>query len=231
MNTILYKCYNTGEIEEEPYRKEGQFSVVKKYELLYKEALPRFIKNGNSNIYALPFSEAPKKVYKGLDRIGLDENELYSKNDCLNEKQRAILKQISNNYYYFCGIVFSREEEAEALLSCLRTAEDYELIWTRISGSEEEIPDGYRFAGYDIAYPPSVNGGFSIICDCMFICKWHGCDGEGTLFSEDFNKLNENGLFDSRGDAYSYMVKYLNEDWSERGEYGIYEVYLKWLLV
>ena len=59
------------------------------------------------------------------------------------------------------------------------------------------------------------------------ICRWHGCDEEGTLFLEDFNKLNENGLFDHWQDAYDYLVKYLSEDWTERGTFGIYEVYRK----
>ena len=78
--------------------------------------------------------------------------------------------------------------------------------------------------GYDICYPVDCSGGFSIICDCMFICKWHGCDTDGTRFIEDFNKLNEYGLFDTVDDAYRYMVKYLNEDWSEKGRYCIYEI-------
>ena len=36
---------------------------------------------------------------------------------------------------------------------------------------------------------------------------------------------NENGLFDCFEDAYAYMMKYLNEDWTETGEYGIFEIY------
>lgn len=103
------------------------------------------------------------------------------------------------------------------------------------TGEIKEEPYGYKegqfsvVKKYDVAYPPDCSGGFSIICDCMFICKWHGCDSEGTLFSKDFGKLNENGLFDCAEDAYIYMVRYLGEDWSERGEFGIFEVYIKQL--
>lgn len=105
--------------------------------------------------------------------------------------------------------------------------DDYELMFVRLSGSDDKIPDGYRFIGYDIAYPPKSDGGFSIICDCMFICRWHGCDYEGTEFTADFSVLNNNGLFSMWQDAYNYMVHYLNQEWSERGIFGIYEIYEK----
>ena len=89
------------------------------------------------------------------------------------------------------------------------------------------IPEGYEFIGYDISYPCDYSGSFSIICDCMFICRWHGCDKEGILFLPEFSKLNANGLFDDWQSAYDYMVKYLSEDWTERGEYCILEIFKK----
>ncbi|NMP37540.1 MAG: hypothetical protein GX051_05375 [Clostridiales bacterium] len=119
------------------------------------------------------------------------------------------------------------EKSALVFLNSCNNADRYELAWSKISGSNENIPNGYKFIGYDISYPPSCNGAFSIICDCLFICRWHGCDEAGTLFRDDFNKLNSNGLFDCFSDAYDYMIKYLNQDWTERGEYGIFEVYTK----
>lgn len=227
MKKVLYSCYNTGEIKEDSYcYEECQFSIVKKYRLLYEEALPRFVQNGNSNIYALPFESVPEKTYNGLDRIS--DYKINDKRNDLNGEQKKILKRVSD----ICCCFYEQEEllsqqEAEILLSCLDTENDYELIWTKINGSEHKAPEGFCFAGYDIAYPPDLRGAFSMICDCMFICKWHGCDKEGTLFSEDFQKLNENGLFENPNDACSYMEKYLNQDWSERGEYGIYGIYLK----
>ena len=109
-------------------------------------------------------------------------------------------------------------------LGMLSNADDYEVIHFRAVGCDEVYPRDYAFLGYDVGYPASNTEAYSIICDCMFICRWHGCDEEGTLFVDDFSKLNENGLFDSSNDAYNYMVKYLNEDWSEKGDYYIYEV-------
>lgn len=228
MKKILYKCNNTGEIKEEPYGyKEVQFSVVKKYEPLYKEALPRFVKSGNPDIYALPFGEVPKKIYRGLDRMGIDDDGAICSD--LSMEQQEIVDRLYDEYGFLSEEYPLTESEAETLLGCFDKRDEFELIWSRISGSEKKIPDGYSLAGYDVAYPPDCSGGFSIICDCMFICKWHGCDSEGTLFSKDFGKLNENGLFDCAEDAYIYMVSYLGEDWSERGEFGIFEVYIKQL--
>ena len=124
--------------------------------------------------------------------------------------------------------VYNMEELlADCINSILcQTYEDYELIWVRNSGTVCDVPDGYDFIGYDISYPCDYSGSFSIICDCMFICRWHGCDIEGTLFLPEFNKLNANGLFNDWQSAYDYMVKYLNEDWTERGEYCILEIFV-----
>lgn len=57
-------------------------------------------------------------------------------------------------------------------------------------------PRDIRACGFDITYAPDINGAFSIINDCLFICRWHGCDKEGTAFLAYFNALNPNGLFD-----------------------------------
>lgn len=40
-----------------------------------------------------------------------------------------------------------------------------------------------------------------------------------------FNSLNKNGLFDRKEDAVNYLVNYLNQEWSERGDFCIYEIY------
>lgn len=40
-----------------------------------------------------------------------------------------------------------------------------------------------------------------------------------------FNSLNKNGLFDRKEDAVNYLVNYLNQEWSERGDFCIHEIY------
>lgn len=221
MNPIVYICDEPGVItvKNEPleYGCTNGFLVVKKYSVLYTENLPRF--DCPEQIYGLPFGEIPNKVYLGTDRDS--ENE-YARNlrSKLSSEEKDLIALMKRNE---CEI-FSSEKDALMFLGMLSNADDYEIIHCRAVGCQEEYPRDYAFLGYDIGYPASNSGAFSIICDCMFICRWHGCDKEGTLFTDDFDKLNENGLFDSFDDAYLYMVKYLNEDWSEKGDYYIYEI-------
>lgn len=204
MNAVYYECLETGvitEIQNYPAI-QSLFCTEKIYEKLYAEELPRFMKNP-INIYALPYHEKPERLYRGMGRMGIDE-----------------ISDIDES------VIFSEQEMLDYMELC-ENSEDYELIFVRLNGSDDKIPQDYIFIGYDVAYPPEVDGGFSIICDCMFICRWHGCDYEGTEFSEDFARLNSNGLFSSQQDAYNYMVHYLNQSWSERGIFGIYEIYSK----
>jgi len=222
MMARFYECYDTGKIIDKDYECPAQFSIVKKYSVIYKEELPRFQKNP-LNIYALPFSEVPEKVYNGLDRMGPGIFDKMKRS--LTKEQREIVNIIKESWS--AEELMLDEEKAKLYLSLFRRSDDYELIWTRISGSNDPVPEGYQFIGYDIAYPPSCSGAFSIVCDCMFICRWHGCDEEGTLFIDDFNRLNHYGLFDVWQDAYNYLAKYIREDWTERGEFGIFEVYMK----
>ena len=175
---VQYECYETGIIVEKPYDFPGLFSTEKKYSVLYREELPRFQKQP-LNMYALPYSDEPVKIYNGLGRMGLDET------GSLNPS----VKELSTDDI---ECLMLDEKSALVFLSSCNNADEYELVWSKISGSNENIPDGYKFIGYDISYPPYCDGAFSIICDCLFICRWHGCDIEGTLFLDDFNKLNEN---------------------------------------
>ena len=142
----------------------------------------------------------------------------------LNKEQQELCKQIEASTIDSPCLMLDKDS-AHEYMSLFSDAEKYELIWTRISGSQATIPDEFRFIGYDISYLPDEQGAFSIICDCMFICRWHGCDEAGTEFAAEYSKLNTNGLFSSFTDAYLYMVHYLSQDWSERGRYGIFEIY------
>lgn len=221
MSTKIFECNDTGIIIEKDYYYPAQFSTVKKYSILYIEELPRFRKQP-LNIYGLPFFDEPIKNYNGIGRMGLSEFD--PKKNILSKAQKKIIKKVERSDEIAEKLMLN-EEKAEMYLNLFRDSDSYELIWTRMSFSNEPIPCRYQFIGYDICFPPYRDGAFSIICDCMFICRWHGCDEEGTLFADNFSKLNANGLFDSWQDAYDYMIKYLEEDWSERGEYGIFEIY------
>lgn len=220
MQKTLYTCDDTGLIFEQCYCYPAAFCVLRKYELIYKENLPRF--SCPRQIYALPFGEKPFKVYLGTDREGASEYSLGIRSD-LTDGERALLERMREQSGEL-GAMLRSEADAELFHGMLEATDEYELIHARCAGSDEPYPEDYAFLGYDVSYPVDCGGAFSIICDCMFICRWHGCDDEGTLFQEDFDKLNENGLFSSFDDAYAYMVKYLNEDWSERGDYSIFEI-------
>ncbi len=200
-----------------------QFATVKKYDVLYKEELPRFQK-ASLDIYGLPFADVPKKTYCGPGRMGLDLTDNHKL--LLSSAQKDLIDQIQNDYY-FADTLMLNESTALQYINLYENADDYELIWLRSIGSKTQIPTEYKFVGYDISCPADYQGAFSIICDCMFNCRWHGCDEQGTLFATDYDKLNENGLFDEWQDAYNYMVKYLNEEWTERGVYDIFEVYIR----
>ena len=213
MNAICYECYETGKITEKETASAAQFSTVKKYDILYAEELPRFQKEP-VHIYGLPFGERPEKIYNGTGRMGLNYMNDYKSG--LTGAEKELAQRIGDDDV-FANRMMRQEASALQYLRLFQDAEKFELIWVRSSGAQDGIPAGYTFIGYDISYPCAYDGSFSIICDCMFICRWHGCDAEGTLFASDFRKLNRNGLFDAWQDAYDYMVKYLNESWTERG--------------
>ena len=223
MRSICYECNETGRITEKEIYEIAQFVTAKKYDVLYEEELPRFRKQP-LKLYALPYGDRPVKSYQGTDRMGLD---LRNKQRWwLNSAQKQLSKQFLEDFS-FADKLMQAEDSALQFISLFKESDDYELIWVRNSGSEHKIPAGYRLIGYDISYPCDYSGSFSIINDCMFICRWHGCDIEGTLFWPEFQKLNDNGLFDDWQSAYDYMVKYLSQDWTERGEYCIFEIYKK----
>ena len=218
--TVFYETWEKGEVTIVPAVFSAQFVKVMKYLPLYREELPRFRKDP-AHIYGLPFYDTPEKEYRGTDRKGDERWKLFFK------KEQRKLSNVFINDYVFPNKPVQDEGFALQVLDLYRKRDQLELIWVRLTGSHEEIPKGYEFFGYDISYPPDFDGGFSMICDCMFICRWHGCDPEGTLFAEEFAKLNRHGLFDRKEDALAYLYKYAGEDWTERGWFGIFEVYGK----
>jgi hypothetical protein len=223
LKNICYECYETGCITEREIHEIAQFVTVKKYDVLYTEELPRFRKQ-SLKIYALPYDDQPTKTYNGTGRMGLDLGDKQCKK--LTDLQKQLSKKFFDDFN-FADELMQTESTALQFASLFEESDNFELIWVRNSGTNRAVPEGYEFIGYDISYPCDYSGSFSIICDCMFICRWHGCDVEGILFLPEFSKLNTNGLFDDWQSAYDYMVKYLSEDWTERGEYCILEIFKK----
>lgn len=220
MKTIKYLCDAPGRIAEVETYFSSMFVTAKKYDVLYKQALPRFA--DWPRVYGLPYKEQPSHIYLGTGRDGLDLLDTM-KRELSDEQTEVGLRFLEDRT---CGYeLMDNEETGLQFMSLFEAEEDYELIWVRNHGSEDRVPMGYEFLGYDVSYCPDYSGSFSMICDCLFICRYHGCDLEGSLFAEDFAKLNCNGLFDLWQDAYSYMVKYLNEAWTEHDEYFILEVW------
>lgn len=204
MSVILYRCEEPGTVEkiqgsecedEFPFSK---FCIVYKYDCLYNSEISRF--NGADTPYALPGKNKKMKLYNGFDRKPLhftpDDEENCSKS----------------------------KEAMEAYFKTIGERSMLEMIFIRITGSDDTVPTGMEFLGFDVCYTPDSDG-FSAICDCMFLCRWHGCDQNGTEFTEEFERLNENGLFDSKEDAVKYLYHYLSQDWAETGDFCILEIY------
>jgi len=209
----LYVCNETNIITEEQYcGVEAGFCIVGKFMDEYKKELPRFNKVAGVKPYGLPYGKTPRKEYLG---IGTSPH---------GYKHYAYEKhtypELSEDYP-------GTEIEAMKFAKIFYSKKHCDVVWFRVAGSAAVFPDGYHSCGYDIVYPPAIHGAFSIINDCMFIVKWHGCDAEGTAFLEYYRQLNENGLFDNAKTAINYMKHYLSFDWSERGEYCICEIFRK----
>ncbi len=207
MNCIIYLCDNLGEIiklSSNDYQwpfVTSQFCIVKKYDILYRNALPRF-KEHEKTPYALPARYKVMRIYKGIDREPLE----YTPDNFHEYTQKSVIQ-------YFDSI----------------DKTDAELLFIRAAGCNDKIPSGLISLGYDTTwvFGHGACDGFSAICDCMFLCRWHGCDNEGTEFISEFQKLNNNGLFNSADDAEKYLTHYLEQDWAEQGAYCIYEIYGK----
>ena len=202
MSIIIYNCDTPGIINPISLSQEdasfpfSQYYIVEKYEYLYETNLKRF---GSADTpYALPGLGKSPKPYYGFDR----EPITYTPDDAAK-------------------LSFA---EISAVFDSLPDNENCEIIDVSIADSGSDKPNGMSFLGYDVCYPLDGDG-FSSICDCMFLCRWHGCDENGTEFISEFGKLNENGLFNSKEEAIQYLYHYLSQDWAETGEFCIVEIY------
>ncbi len=228
MQGILYICEKSGVIKEVETTIMSQFCTATKYSVLYKKERCEYKKHF-PEFYAYPYSRKPKKIYNGIGRQGILVTA--APKSFLGKRQKEFREHIfktallERQDWDTPPEFMLKEDTAKAFLKLYSKSNDYELIWIKQSGTDEPVPAGYKFIGHDISYMPDESGAFSMIGDCLFIPRWHGCDKDGTLFLDDFANLNDNGLFDNWQDAYNYMIKYLNEEWAETGEYAIFEVY------
>ncbi|MDD6175959.1 MAG: hypothetical protein PUC59_09425 [Firmicutes bacterium] len=203
MSIIIYNCETPGDIvprkitQEEAYFAFSQFFIVEKYEYLYQQAINRSCPNAP---YAIPEKGKAIKPYYGLDR----EPWMHTPDD-------AGQFSFSDIAGVFKTLPTKKQEICE-------------IIYVNIFESGAAKPEGMSFLGYDVCYTPDGDG-FSAICDCMFLCRWHGCDENGTEFKKEFDSLNANGLFDRPEDAIRYLYHYLSQDWAETGEFCILEIY------
>ncbi len=204
----LFSCEETNVIIEKPYEGiRAGFCIVEKYDYVYSKELPRFNSIPGKKPYGLPYGSIPQKVYLGIGNLSQEK--------------------VPQKYPFYVEGCLKTESEVVEIRNTLFTKEHCDVVWFRVYGSDALPPDGYVSCGYDITFEPEFDGAFSIINDCMFICRYHGCDDEGTAFSSVFLLLNDNGLFDDVATAESYMRKYLSYDWSERGDYCICEIFRK----
>ena len=208
MNIILFSCNETNVITEEPYEEiSAGFCIVEQYDYVYQKELPRFNKVPGIKPYGLPYGDQPKKKYFGIGNLSFEK--------------------VAQNYNFYLDSCLKAENEVIEIRNTLFSEEHCDVVWFRVYGSDAVAPYGYKSCGYDVTYEPDLNGAFSIINDCMFICRWHGCDDEGTAFQPYFEALNDNGLFNDVETAISYMKYYLSFEWSERGEFCICEIFRK----
>lgn len=70
MEKKLYECYEAGVITEKDYEFPAQFSTAKKYSVLYKEELPRFLKDP-LHIYGVPHLDTSLAGMLFLTYIGI----------------------------------------------------------------------------------------------------------------------------------------------------------------
>lgn len=199
---------------------ESGYLIVKTFQKLYHDYAQRY--ELSKPFYALPRIDLDpddyEMQYRGLDRDVLDA---YSDSNNLAEIRMWELEKDNR-----CedGFLFT-QADVNDVMSYIADPTIYELIWTRIAGTEHKPPAGFISIGFEPSY--FVGDHFSASCDCMLIPRWHGTDKEGTLFKDYFDKLNKNGLFETPDTAKSFLEFYLSFDWTETGEYEIAEVFIK----
>jgi len=218
------------------------FLIVKKFEVLYKAALEREAlyeearRRGEYDKDHLPrlpiygiyhpdrdLNDRSTRRYHGIDRepldgLSFDFVQSIKKEDPYWPGEATAASDLLDSI----EIVSGREDGWVTELNDIKEVwaavgadqDQYEVIFAKQYDDDTSAPLGAEFLGADTAY--FVSDHFSCICDALFFPRWHGCDEEGVLFREHFDKLNLNGLFNSNDDALEYLRYYLSFDWTER---------------
>jgi hypothetical protein len=197
------------------------FLIVKNYPAIYREYVDKY--KIVKDIYGIPRKDllpSDQKIqYRGIDRDALNPNENSGFRSEIKMSELELQKKCD------CGFLFDKSTVQEVYDLLEEQAVDYEIIWSRIAGSNGLIPEGFTSIGFEPSY--FVGDHFSASCDCMIIPRWHGTDEEGTLFLEYFQKLNKYGLFNKPEETNNFLKYYLSFDWTETsGHYEIVEVFI-----
>ncbi len=200
---------------------EAGFVIAKTFARLYDDYKGRY--DLRRDCYAMPrvdrdWWQSPVQ-YRGLDRDALCD---WQDSELPAEVHLALLEI---DGCAVNGIVFRRPEaqEVHALLGNLQP--DYEIIWSRVLGSNAAPPEGLTSVGFEATY--FTGDHFSASCDCMLFPRWHGTDEEGELFRPHFQQLNAHGLFATPDAAQEFLGYYRSFDWTETGDYVIAEVFIE----
>ena len=219
-----------GQIYDLDWEITSGFFIVKTYEKMFLDYLSE--RGGiTEKIYAIPRKNSSPEDYP-LQYRGLDRDALIARDngDTLAEIRMSEIreaKKISHEliWYWKSPALLSSFEEALEVYEWLEGMKpDYEIVWARIAGSGDPLPEHFISIGFEPSWFPDD---FSASNDCMFFAMWHGPDNEGKIFLPYFERMNTYGLFQSVEDAGDFLACYLPFDWTEHGYYVITEVFVQ----
>jgi len=199
------------------------FLVVKTYPVLYRQHCQEY--GLTRDLYAVPRTDREPDEsaikYRGLDREALQswkEGELEAESFLTQLESGKELRSAD-------GFIFLLRDARETYSLLGDRQGEYEIIWSRVAGSEEAPPEGFQSLGFEATY--FTGDHFSPSCDCMMFPRWHGTDDEGTLFLQYFRQLNSFGMFNTIEQARAFVECYLSLDWTEHDEYEFAEVFVR----
>ncbi len=213
------------------------FLIVRTYDWLFEWycGCGLFDEALNLGIYALPQKglrpENYEKRYAGIDRdplwrwmdsiesAKLDDEEL--KRLSVEKGAKTALQRLQDLGLSWEDFIFSLDD-ARDVFSKLLEPREWELIWTAKAESNAPEPPGAIFLGYEPTW--FYGDHFSAVADCMCFPRWHGCDPEGILFKEYFDRLNEHALFAAAEEAQRFLDYYRSFKEAEIGDYHIAKV-------
>ena len=208
------------------------YLIATRFDVLYGAALEADLHNDNpavsTPIYgiphkSLPSPNGPRPRYQGIDReplsaISFEDARRIAEGGtpCEATEATALLDEIELATGRTDGWVTDGQSIRKVWAALGKYQTNYEVVFGKEYKDTTHPPKDAEFLGCDAAYFPGDC--FSCICDALFFPRWHGTDAEGTLFRPHFDKLNQNGLFDSNEAALDYLRYYLSFDWTERAD-------------